>query len=165
MNAKRIAAAAGGLLALGQLDAQAADDRVERGRYLVDITQCSSCHTPGALYGKFNPALRLAGSDTGYEMPGLGIFYGPNLTPDPETGLGNWSEAEIAAAITTGVTPGGRTLVPAMPSRSFAKMSKDDALAIAAYLKSLRPLKNKVAGPLGPDEKPVGAVVKIQQVK
>jgi mono/diheme cytochrome c family protein len=144
----------------------ATKEQIERGKYLATVAQCGMCHTPGTLYGKPDMALRLAGSDTGWEMPGLGVFYGPNLTPDAETGLGTWSEAEIATAITTGVTPSGRTLVPVMPARSYAQMTKDDVAAIAAYLKSLPPVNHKVPGPLGADEKPpAGAVAKIVPVK
>ena len=85
--------------------------------------------------------------------PGLGIFYPPNLTPDPETGLGGWSEAEIATAIRTGVRPDGRELAPMMPWRSYAALTDEDALAVAAYLKSLPPVRHAVPPPTGPDAK------------
>ncbi len=86
--------------------------------------------------------------------PGLGIFYPPNLTPDPETGLGKWSEADIIKAVRTGVRPDGRQLVPIMPYHSYAKLTDADAQALASYLKSLKPVRNQVPGPVGSNEKP-----------
>jgi mono/diheme cytochrome c family protein len=103
----------------------------------------------------------LGGSDVGFEIPGLGVFYGPNLTPDDETGIGKWSKEEIATAITTGKRPDGRILAPAMPVDSFKHLSHADALAIAAYLKTLPPVRNKVAGPFGPSEKPTSFVLQV----
>jgi mono/diheme cytochrome c family protein len=65
-----------------------ADDRVDRGKYLVGISGCSDCHTPGGLLGNPDSARILGGSDVGFGIPGVGVFIGPNLTPDKETGLG-----------------------------------------------------------------------------
>ncbi|MFN3281910.1 MAG: hypothetical protein ACK40I_09645, partial [Tabrizicola sp.] len=78
--------------------AQAQD--IDHGRYLVTIMGCTDCHTPGHFLGQPDMARFLGGSDVGFEIPGLGTFHGPNLTPDP-TGLGAWSEAEIVTAIRT----------------------------------------------------------------
>jgi len=103
----------------------------------------------------------LGGSDVGFEIPGLGVFHGPNLTPDPETGLGNWSIGQIVTTLQTGKRPDGRELAPSMPWRAFASLTKDDATAIAVFLKSLPPVKNKVPGPFGPTEKPTGFVMKV----
>jgi mono/diheme cytochrome c family protein len=119
-----------------------ADGTIERGKYLASIMDCTGCHTRGALVGKPEAAFALAGSDIGFEIPGLGYFYPPNITPDAETGIGKWSEAEIVAAVRTGVRPDGRQLVPIMPWMSYAALSDDDAKALAAYLKSLAPIKN-----------------------
>ncbi len=141
--------------------AQAADPQIERGKYLVSFSGCFDCHTPGYFFGKPDMARFLAGSEVGFEIPGAGIFVGPNLTPDNETGLGNWSKEQIVTAIQTGVRPDGRVLAPIMPWKSFAGLTKQDAMAIAAYLKSLPPVKNKVAGPFGPAEKPTTFVMKI----
>jgi mono/diheme cytochrome c family protein len=138
-----------------------ADDRVERGRYLVNFGGCFDCHTPGYFFGKPDMARFLAGSEVGFEIPEMGVFYGPNLTPDPETGLGNWTEDEIVTALQSGVRPDGRQLAPIMPWQSFAKLTKEDAQAIAAFLKSLAPVKNKVPGPFGPGEKPTSFVMTI----
>lgn len=131
-----------------------AQDRVKRGEYLVTIMDCTGCHTPGALAGKPDPARSLAGSNIGFAIPDLGIFYPPNLTPDRETGLGEWSEVEIVKAVRTGVTPNGRMLVPIMPFHSYAKLTDADAQALAAYLKSLKPVRHQVPAIAGPAEKP-----------
>ena len=76
------------------------------------------------------------------------------MTPDEETGLGAWSEQDIVTALQTGVRPDGRILAEIMPWRAFAKLTPTDAAAIAAFLKSLAPVKNKVPGPLSPKETP-----------
>jgi hypothetical protein len=89
------------------------------------------------------------------------VFHGPNLTPDKETGLGNWTVEQIVTAMTKGTRPDGRVLAPIMPWRAFANLSRRDALAIAVYLKSLPPVKNKVPGPFGPNDKPTSFVMKI----
>jgi mono/diheme cytochrome c family protein len=127
---------------------------VERGKYLASFAGCDHCHTPGYFLGKPDMSKYLAGSNVGFKVGELGIFVGPNLTSDKETGLGLWTDEQIAAAITTGVRPDGRILAPIMPWRSFANMTKDDVAALVAYLRSLPPVVNKVPGPFGPDEKP-----------
>jgi hypothetical protein len=78
----------------------------------------------------------LGGSDVGLEVPGLGIFVAPNLTPDNDTGLGNWTKDQIATAIRTGVRPDGHVLAPIMPWRAYAGLTKIDAAAIVEYLRS-----------------------------
>lgn len=138
-----------------------ADDMVARGQYLVTIAGCGDCHTPGHFLGKPDMAHPLSGSEVGFEVPGLGTFYGANLTPDPETGIGKWSEDDIVTALRTGKTPEGRELAPAMPWFNFAGMTDEDAHAIAAYLKTLAPVSNKVLGPFGADQKSPGLVMKI----
>lgn len=143
------------------LPAQAEDAAIARGAYLVSVAGCGDCHTPGHFLGKPDLERALAGSEVGFEIPGLGTFYGPNLTPDMETGLGKWSEAEIVAAITTGVRPDGRVLAPAMPWMGFANFTPEDATAIAAFLKSRPPISNKVPGPFGPGEQPTAFVMRI----
>ncbi|WP_222934495.1 cytochrome c [Caulobacter sp. 17J80-11] len=120
------------------------DDQLERGRYLVAIMDCGGCHTPGALLGAPKNELGLSGSDVGFETP-AGVVYPPNLTPHP-SGLGDWSEAQIIAAVRTGVRPDGRQLV-FMPWPAYASLTDEDAAAMAAYLKSLPPIDHKVPGP------------------
>ncbi|EWY42184.1 cytochrome C [Skermanella stibiiresistens SB22] len=121
-----------------------AEDVAQRGEYLAAIMDCGGCHTDGALAGQPNPSRRLAGSSIGFEIPGLGVFYPPNLTSDRQTGMGDWSAADIAKALRTGVRPDGRELAPAMPWRAYANLNDDDLAALAAYLKGLEPVVNKV---------------------
>lgn len=118
-----------------------ADELTARGEYLATIMDCGGCHTRGAMTGKPDPAFHLAGSDVGFELPGLGYFYPPNLTADPDAGLGKWSAADIVKAVRTGVRPDGRVLAPVMPYHSYGRLSDADANALAQYLKSLKPVK------------------------
>ena len=133
---------------------QPSPEQIARGKYLVEFGGCNDCHTPGYFLGKPDMSRYLSGSDVGFEIPGAGVFVGPNLTPNKETGLGNWSKDEIIAALQTGVRPDGRMLSPIMPWPAFAKLTKLDASAIADYLRSLAPVSSKTPGPFGPDEKP-----------
>lgn len=132
----------------------AAPSQIARGKYLVTLGGCSDCHTPGTFLGHPDMTKYLGGSDVGFAIPGLGVFPGRNLTPDKATGLGNWTTDQIVKAFTTGVRPDGRTLAPVMPYAALSKLTHADALAIAAYLKSLKPVTNAVAGPFGPNDKP-----------
>lgn len=134
-------------------NANAADNSA-RGAYLTGILGCGDCHTPGAMAGKPDMNRRLGGSDVGWQVPGLGVFVGPNLTPDRDTGLGRWTDAEIVAAIRTGMRPDGRQLAPVMPYMGYSQMTDADAAAIVAYLRTLKPVSATVPGPFGPDEKP-----------
>ena len=151
-NGLKALVAAGALLAASA--ASAADPQVERGKYLVTIAGCNDCHTPGYFLGKPDFSRTLAGSDVEFAIPGLGAFVGRNLTPDKETGLGNWTDDQIISAITAGIRPDGRKLAPVMPWQELSHLTSDDAHAIAAYLKSLPPVKNAVPGPFGPKETP-----------
>lgn len=127
-------------------------ERLQRGEYLAAIMDCAGCHTPGIFLGKPDMTRKLAGSEVGFQIPGLGIFYPPNLTPDRDTGLGHWSEQDIVKAVRTGIRPDGRMLAPAMPYQSYAKLSDADALALASYLKSLTPVTNAVPAMTGPTQ-------------
>lgn len=148
-------------LLLAASAASAADDSVERGKYLVTISGCGDCHTPGYFVGKPDFSSMLGGSDVGFGIPGLGTFVGRNLTPDKETGLGNWTDDQIITAFTTGVRPDGRKLAPIMPWRDLAYLDKNDAHAIVAYLRSLPPVKHAVPGPFGPKDVPSTLVMTI----
>jgi mono/diheme cytochrome c family protein len=144
---------------VGVSSAVLADDgEIARGKYLVTIGGCNDCHTPGALLGKPDFSRALSGSEVGFAIPGLGVFAGPNLTPDKETGLGDWTDDQIISAVTVGVTPDGRRLAPIMPYAALSHLSSDDAHAIVAYLRSLPPVKNAVPGPFGPKETPTTLV-------
>jgi mono/diheme cytochrome c family protein len=127
---------------------------VTHGKYLVQLAGCTDCHTPGHLLGKPDMSRFLGGSDVGFEVPDLGLFVGPNLTPDNDTGLGNWTKEEVATAIQKGVRPDGRILAPTMPWRAYAGLTQSDTAAIVEYLRSLPPISHKVPGPFGLDETP-----------
>lgn len=124
--------------------------QVERGRYLVSIASCSHCHTPGHFFGRDDMKRFLGGSDVGFTLPDGTTVVGRNLTPDRETGLGSWSVEQIARTIRTGVRPDGRTLIPVMPWIDYQKMTEADALAIAAYLKTLPAIRHRIDGPFAP---------------
>jgi mono/diheme cytochrome c family protein len=127
---------------------------IAQGKYLVTIAGCNDCHTPGYFLGKPDFSRTLAGSDVGFTIPGLGAFVGRNLTPDKETGLGNWTDDQIISAFTAGIRPDGRRLAPIMPWQGLSHLTSDDAHAIVAYLRSLPPVKNAVPGPFGPKDIP-----------
>ena len=142
------------LATFGSLSSPAAADdaQVARGRYLVTLSGCSDCHTPGALLGAPDMKRYLGGSDVGFAIPGAGVFVGENLTPDKETGLGAWTDTQIIAAIRSGQTPGGRQLSPVMPYPALANLTDEDAQAIVAFLRSLPQISNKVRN-FAPNEK------------
>ena len=97
------------------LRANAADKHeIARGKYLVTIGSCTDCHTPGHFFGKPDMSKYLGGSDVGFAIPRLGVFVGPNLTPDKATG---WALDRRAnrRSMTKGQTPQGRKLAPIMP--------------------------------------------------
>lgn len=134
---------------------------VARGKYLVTVGLCTDCHTPGYFFGKADVNRFLGGSEVGFEIPELGVFHGPNLTPDNETGLGRWSNEQIVTAFRTGVRPDGRVLAPIMPWQHFSSLTDADATAIVAYLRTLPPVRNKVPGPFGPSEVPTSFVFRV----
>jgi mono/diheme cytochrome c family protein len=81
-----VLAAAGA--ALSTLPRAQAESQLDRGKYLVVVASCNDCHTPGFFLGKPDTAKYLGGSDVGFEIPGLGVFAGRNITPDKDTGIG-----------------------------------------------------------------------------
>jgi mono/diheme cytochrome c family protein len=116
-------------------------DPVVRGRYLVTIMSCNDCHTPGYFYGQPDTTRLLSGSDVGWVGP-WGVVHARNLTPD-STGIGSWTEQEIVTALRTGSTPDGAQLAPIMPWMNYGSiLDQDDAMAIAAYLKSIPPVQH-----------------------
>jgi cytochrome c553 len=120
-----------------------------RGQYLANIMACGDCHRPGGLTGQAKPGAPLSGSQEGFEVPGFGVVYPPNLTPH-ETGIAAWTEAQLITAFTKGQRPDGRMLAPIMPWPAYAALTPEDAQALAAYLKSQPPVENKVPGPTPP---------------
>lgn len=103
---------------------------LERGKRIFDASGGCGCHTDYANNGK-----PMAGG-RGIKTP-FGTFYGTNITPDPETGIGQWSDNDFIRAMTQGVGPDGQTYAPVFPYTSFSKITKDDLLALKAYLFSL----------------------------
>ena len=111
-------------------------NQIERGRYLAVAGDCAGCHTlPGS--GK-----DFAGGRP-IETP-FGTLAGSNITPDPETGIGAWTDDEFVNAMTKGTGRNGTHLYPAMPYTYFTKVSRDDALAIRAYLNTVPAVHNPV---------------------
>lgn len=160
----------------GQLAAATAADRVARGGYLVRIGGCNDCHTPHTL-GPRGPEPDMsraltghpadtrvrtiptlpegwvwagAGTNTAFAGP-WGVSFTANLTPDPETGLGKWTEQMFIDTMRTGRHQGkGRPILPPMPYPSVAAMSDEDIRSLFAYLQSLTPVRNRVPAPLEP---------------
>ena len=138
----------------------ASADPVARGRYLTTIMSCNDCHTPGYFYGAPDTTRRLSGSDLGWVGP-WGVVHARNLTPDSATGIGSWTSEQIVKALRTGNTPDGSQLAPIMPWMNYAStLDENDAMAIAAYLKSLPPIKHKNLDRIPPDGKMTGALIK-----
>jgi mono/diheme cytochrome c family protein len=131
---------------------------VERGEYLAWVTGCHDCHTPGGMYGTPDMSRKLSGSELGWEGP-WGVTYPRNLTPDPGTGIAAWSEADIVTAIRTGKRPDGTAIQPPMPWPDFSHLTDEDAMALAAYLKSLPPVTHKAPDRLAPGVKFSGAAL------
>lgn len=122
-------------LTLGWLPAVAGDApaEVERGRYLVQAGGCITCHTADRP-----DATPLAG---GRQLKtAFGTFYSPNLTPDRATGIGGWTDADLARALRDGVAPDGSYYYPVFPYPSYTGISDDDVAAIGAYLRSISPV-------------------------
>ena len=118
---------------LAAVDASGQDDVVERGRYLVYAGGCITCHTADD-----DDAPPLAGGRA-LESP-FGTFYSPNITPDRNTGIGGWSDEEFVNAFWEGVSPEGEHYYPAFPYTSYTGVSRDDLLAMKAYLFRLDPV-------------------------
>jgi mono/diheme cytochrome c family protein len=110
----------------------AAQDAVTRGEYLVHAGGCVSCHT--ALGGAAFAGGRAL-------VTPFGTFYSPNITPDLDTGIGGWTDAQFLRALRTGVRPDGANYFPVFPFPSFTNITDADALAIKAYLFSLPPVR------------------------
>ena len=130
--------------------------QVAHGKYLVELLGCGSCHTDGALTGTPDDSHLLAGSSVGisysdpFKQKYPGVLYPANLTPDRETGLGNWTHAQIKQVLQTGINPSGRHTLSVMPWTTYAKLSGEDADAIVAYLRSLAPVKHAVPQNVAP---------------
>jgi mono/diheme cytochrome c family protein len=122
--------------------ANAPESGIERGRYLVEhVALCVDCHTPRNFMGAPDRSLYLAGSKTGP----LGKV--PNITPDKETGIGSWSRNDVADLLLSGTKPDlddVQGLMAEVIEAGYKRMKREDALAIADYLKSIPPITNKI---------------------
>lgn len=152
------------VLALSAAAARA-ETLLERGAYLMrGIVACGNCHTPQGPEGPL-PGMEMAGG-LPFEFEAF-TAYSSNLTPDVETGLGGWSDAEIITAIREGRRPDGSIIGPIMPIALYRNMSDRDVQAIVAYLRSLKPVRNAVQKsvyrmPLPPNYgPPVGSVAEV----
>jgi len=152
--------------------------RVDRGAYLVTMMGCNDCHTPwkmGAQGPEPDMTRALSGHPQDMVMPPpppasgpwiwhgaatntafagpWGVSFTANLTPDPETGLGKWTEEMFIATMRTARHQGkGRPILPPMPVKMIGKANDEDLKSIFAYLQSLSPLKNRVPAPIDPPE-------------
>lgn len=122
--------------------AQTQADLVARGRYLVEsIAGCGNCHTPKGPNGDL-PGRNLAGGMVFDEQPFRAVAS--NITPDPETGIGRWTDAQIALAIREGKRPDGSIIGPPMPIELYRGISDRDLAAMVAYLRTVPPVRNRV---------------------
>lgn len=139
-NAWRAGALVG--LAFGAA-AASAEMPVERGRYLVEtIAGCGNCHTPRGPGGVFAAGRELAGGFVFDEKPFRAVA--PNITQDKETGIGKWTDAQIAKAIREGIRPDGGVIGPPMPFELYRRLADRDLIAIVAYLRTVKPVENRV---------------------
>lgn len=127
-------AGSGGVSAAG-IDKQDFN-QIERGHYLTTVGDCAACHTlPGSGHA-------FAGGRP-VETP-FGMLIAPNITPDPQTGIGAWTDQEFVNALTKGTGRHGTRLYPAMPYTYYTKLTRDDALAMRAYLNTIPAAHNPV---------------------
>ena len=166
-----IALFVGAIIAMNISTVQSQSDMVHRGKYLVDaVSACGHCHTPRAG-AEYNMDMYLAGHPANvpyprynFSMMQQGIFiltapqmsafsgafgtsFASNLTPDNETGLGEWTEEMFIGAMRTGRHQGvesNRKILPPMPTKHYAQMNDADLKAIWAYLRTIKPVKNEV---------------------
>jgi len=140
------------LLLLTAANGAMAESPVERGNYLVNtIMACGNCHSPRDADGKVIAEKALSGGRT-FMTPAF-IATAPNITPDVETGIGSWSDAETKRALVEGMRPDhGRLasvpLAAIMPANFYKGLLTEDLDAIVAYLHTVRPIRNEVADPV-----------------
>jgi mono/diheme cytochrome c family protein len=116
--------------------ASAEDGAAQRGRAVLEATGGCTCHSDAK--GGGGP---LSGGRA-MKTP-FGVFYSTNITPDPETGIGRWSDADFVRAMREGLAPDGHAYFPVFPYPSFTGMSDEDVLALKAYLFTLAPVRRE----------------------
>src|SRR3989441_1430759 len=124
--------------------------RLERGRYLVDsVMGCLGCHSPTDIRKPgAPPAASMLGAGARWADAGLPWVVVPNITPDKETGAGNWTDDMLARAIREGVGHDGRLLDPTrMPYEFYRAMSDEDLASIIVYLRSIPAIRNPLPAP------------------
>lgn len=175
------------LLALSPASAQRSEDVLARGEYLVTILGCDDCHTPKKMVdGQPMPdmTLRLSGHPEGAPHPTWtprdvmerhalflgdpnmtawagpwGVSFSPNITPDEETGIGEWTEEAFVQGLRTGKhqgQPNGRPILPPMPWQGYGKLTDGDMHAIWEYLRTVDAVSNTVPSPVPPPGPPPG---------
>jgi mono/diheme cytochrome c family protein len=147
--------------AANQAASRTPEERIANGRKLSFAGGCQDCHTPGSFYGATDTTRTLSGSELGWTGP-WGTSYPRNLTPDTATGIGSWTEEQIAIAIREGRRPDGSPLLPPMPWPMYgAGFTHEEALDIAAYLKSIPAVSHAMPAVVPPGQTPAGAALVI----
>jgi mono/diheme cytochrome c family protein len=137
---------------LGLVDVAMAESAAERGHYLVNtIMACGNCHSPRDANGQMIKEKAFSGGLT-FNTPGF-VATAPNITPDRETGIGSWSDAEIKRALVAGIRPdhgrlAGVALAAIMPANFYKALLPDDLDAIVAYLHTVKTVRNEVLDPV-----------------
>jgi mono/diheme cytochrome c family protein len=141
----RFGLAAGAVFAV-TLGGASAQTPVERGDYLVNaVMACDGCHTPRGP-GGFNMEKRFSGGSQVWDTPAYTV-RGTNITPDRDTGIGSWSDNDIKRSLVDGVRPNGVPLAPQMPFAFYKILTPRDLDAVAAYMRSIAPVRNEVPPP------------------
>jgi Cytochrome C oxidase, cbb3-type, subunit III len=124
---------------------EATPERLKRGGYLVEhVAGCTYCHTE-QKEGPNGPEIvpTKKGNGQVFPIPGLpGTLVAPNITPDPETGVGNFSDDQLARAIREGISHDGQTLFPMMPYAHYRRMSDEDLASVIVFIRALPPIRN-----------------------
>ena len=135
------------VLAFGYATTDIARAQVERGKYLVNtIMTCQNCHTPKGERGAPVFDRDLSGGLSWDEPPFK--VTAPNITQDKATGIGNWSDAQIKTLMRKGTRPSGVPVAEIMPTGFYEIMTENDLNAVVDYLKTVKPVSNKVADPV-----------------
>ena len=148
---------------LSSLRIEGTPARLARGKYLVDhVSDCLGCHSDHVDDRFGFPVKAGTEGQGGYPFDAKlgvpGLVCAQNITPDPQTGLGGWSDDEILRAMREGVDRDGNALFPMMPYVHLREMSDEDAYSVIAYLRTLKPIRHAV-----PEKKidfPVNLIVK-----
>ncbi len=141
---KFIAAGAAALIATG---AVAQESLLERGSYLVNaVMACDGCHTPRGPAG-FDMTRRFSGGAQVWDEPAY-LVRGSNITPDRETGIGNWSANDLKRLLTDGMRPNGVPVAHQMPYPFYKILTPRDLDAVVAYVRSVPAVRNQVPAPV-----------------